>query len=337
MFGIITLFFAIFQCGFFSHISVFVIRIVSNQCASEALGLGINYTYASLATISDWTCILVPIFVLKESAMPLKRKLVVGGLMIFASLGSIASIVRLLHLHTITVPTGEFFVNVSKLSIWSTIEPGVGITVASLATLRPLLSKLVKRTYRSTATSPTVAAQTASGGNTLARGPSMKTYTRGGSVGMSSDSTVVASSPVHPKEGEISGFDRWTSKEEKVEDIEAEMRAYGMSNISTHTTLDEDYFNRYSTEIRRSRETERRVHWFESQRAERHPRARDSREHMLRSTSLSQPVSLDLSPVRQRIDENGEECTDEFTLDGQGLPGAPLRNGKADGNEAADA
>lgn len=85
-FGIVNLFFAIFQCGYFSDISVFVYRIVRNQCANKAIGLGINYTYAALTTTSDWTCILIPIFVLKESTMPMRRKFLVGGLMIFASL-----------------------------------------------------------------------------------------------------------------------------------------------------------------------------------------------------------------------------------------------------------
>jgi hypothetical protein len=60
--------------------------MVRGQCASKSIGLGINYTYAALATISDWACVLIPIFVLRESTMPLRRKLVVGGLMFFASL-----------------------------------------------------------------------------------------------------------------------------------------------------------------------------------------------------------------------------------------------------------
>lgn len=42
--------------------------------------------------------------------------------------------------------TGAFFKNTSKLAIWSTIEPGVGIVAASAATLRRLFQHLFKTT-----------------------------------------------------------------------------------------------------------------------------------------------------------------------------------------------
>lgn len=337
LFGIVNLFFAIFQCGYFSNITVFVERIVHNQCASESVGLGINYTYASLATTSDWTCVLIPIFVLRESTMPMRRKVVVGGLMIFASLyvlgvmastdliannirrGSVASIVRMLYLHTITVPTGEFFVNVSNLSVWSTIEPGVGITVASLATLRPLFSRIVEKTRRPSTASHTSPHQTSNGGNACTRAASMQTYVGDGSVGMSSDTTVIPPSPFHSMGGAFQDqpkYGRRTSKEENIEDIEAEMRAYGMSDLGKCATLHEEDFDRYTPEVRRVRETERRMRWFQSQRAVRNPPPRDSREYILRTASPSRPVSANLSPRRQAINDSVEDWKDDFALDG---------------------
>lgn len=84
-FGVGYFFFAIFQCGYYYNINVFINRMVRGLCASMSVGLGMNYTYAALTTTSDWSCVVIPIFVLRESTMPLKRKLVVGGLMLFAS------------------------------------------------------------------------------------------------------------------------------------------------------------------------------------------------------------------------------------------------------------
>jgi len=84
--GVFYFFFAIFQCGYFSNIAIFIHRMVRGQCASMSVGLGMNYAYAALATTSDWACVVIPIFVLRESTMPIRRKLVVGGLMLFASL-----------------------------------------------------------------------------------------------------------------------------------------------------------------------------------------------------------------------------------------------------------
>jgi hypothetical protein len=85
VFGVAYFFFAIFQCGWFSNIDMFIGRIVQGKCANKSVGLGMNYTYASLATISDWVCGLIPIFILRESTMLLKAKLIVCGLMFLAA------------------------------------------------------------------------------------------------------------------------------------------------------------------------------------------------------------------------------------------------------------
>ena len=58
--------------------------------------------------------------------------------------GSIASIVRLFYLDAITVTNNEYFKSTSKLAVWSTIEPGIGIMAASVATLRRLFQHIFK-------------------------------------------------------------------------------------------------------------------------------------------------------------------------------------------------
>ncbi|KAE9990370.1 hypothetical protein EG327_001508 [Venturia inaequalis] len=194
--------------------------------------------------------------------MPTRSKIVVGGLMIFASLGSVTSVVRLFYLHTISYPTGDFFVNASKLSILCTIEPGVGITVASLATLAHL--------------------------------------------------TVVTLSPMYPTSGPFSKHDSQVGKEEKIEDIEAEMRAYGMSDLIKPTILDEGEFDHYPPEVRRAKETERKMRWFRSPRTAPHAFLRDSKEYMLRTGTPPRPHSQILSDRSQRISGSVEEWRNGF-------------------------
>jgi hypothetical protein len=175
--------------------------------------------------------------------------------------GSVASIVRMLYLHTITVPTGEFFVNISKLSIWSTVEPGVGITVASLATLRPLFSKLVERTRRASNASYSSQHQSSSADNAYTHPASMKTQTRDDSVGMNSKSIIVSPFPHRLLDDTCQASSKYslpTSKEEKIEDIEAETRAYGMSGLNKCATLDEENFDQDTPQVWRERETQRR-------------------------------------------------------------------------------
>jgi len=85
-FGVAYFFFAIFQCGWVDNIDVFITRMILGQCASKPVGMAMNYTYSLLGTISDWTCGLVPIFLLKGSNMPRKTKIVVCCLLAFASM-----------------------------------------------------------------------------------------------------------------------------------------------------------------------------------------------------------------------------------------------------------
>lgn len=57
---------------------------------------------------------------------------------------SIATIVRVPYVVTLT-HTDDFLYATVDVAIWSTVEPGIGITVLSLATLRPLLRSCFSR------------------------------------------------------------------------------------------------------------------------------------------------------------------------------------------------
>jgi hypothetical protein len=86
VFGLALFFFAIFQCGLFSDIEIFMERMIAGTCAKPRVGLAMNYTYAILTTFSDWICGLLPIFILKDSSMPMQTKLVVGFLLALAAM-----------------------------------------------------------------------------------------------------------------------------------------------------------------------------------------------------------------------------------------------------------
>jgi hypothetical protein len=76
-------------------------------------------------------------------------------LLISLNSGSIASLSRLGYVQSLAARGLDFFVRVQGLAIVSGIELGLGITAASLATLRPLLRRGVQLigTYRSKSTS----------------------------------------------------------------------------------------------------------------------------------------------------------------------------------------
>ena len=146
-FGLIYFFFAIFQCGIpRSGENSFLVKMIQSRCANASVGLGLGYSHGVITMLTDWMCGLLPVCMLWNSTMPRGTKTVIGALLGVASVGSIASIVRLAYINSIVVPSGDFFVKTGKLAIWSTVEPGVGITVASVATLRPLFHTVSRRT-----------------------------------------------------------------------------------------------------------------------------------------------------------------------------------------------
>lgn len=91
----------------------------------------------ALNALTDITLAIMPIFILRKAQMPMAAKISAGGILALGGVGAIISLVRLKYIGGLA-PGPDFFVNAIDISIWSVIEPGIGITAASLATLRPL-------------------------------------------------------------------------------------------------------------------------------------------------------------------------------------------------------
>src|ERR1700709_21404 len=74
--------------------------------------------------------------------------------MLMFNSGVVASLIRLRWVSTLAEGPYFLFNHFEYITIWSTIEQGMGITAASISTLRPLLKSSVKRYryYRSTYT-----------------------------------------------------------------------------------------------------------------------------------------------------------------------------------------
>lgn len=70
--------------------------------------------------------------------MKLKTKALVAGILAFAAIGSTATVVRMFYIHTL-MDGPDFLYATTDVAMWSTVEPGIGITASSIATLRPLV------------------------------------------------------------------------------------------------------------------------------------------------------------------------------------------------------
>ncbi|KEQ93815.1 hypothetical protein AUEXF2481DRAFT_30894 [Aureobasidium subglaciale EXF-2481] len=139
-------FVAIFQCG---DPSKYLLHKVQGKCMSwSALG-PLNYIHGVMNALTDWVFVSLPILVVRKANMRGRDKWSVVFVLIVGVLGSVASVVRLFYindLHSGDQDATTFFSNASTIAIASTIEPGMGIIAACMATLRPLFKSVLDRT-----------------------------------------------------------------------------------------------------------------------------------------------------------------------------------------------
>ncbi|KAF2706161.1 hypothetical protein K504DRAFT_447889 [Pleomassaria siparia CBS 279.74] len=142
LFGSVYLFLVMFQCV---PVSEFWLNHPSSaKCIPEGPTIGITYALGAVNAFADWAFGLLPFFIVWHLRMNIRTKMLVAGILAFAAIGSTATVVRMQYIRSLT--NGPDFLWATKdVAIWSTVEPGIGITASSMATLRPLLQSLMHR------------------------------------------------------------------------------------------------------------------------------------------------------------------------------------------------
>jgi hypothetical protein len=139
-------FVAVFQCG---DPAQYLLHKVQGKCISWSVLGPMNYIHGVMNALTDWIFVSLPILVIRKANMSVRDKWSVVFVLVIGVLGSVASVVRLFYinaLHSGDQDATTFFSNASSIAIVSTIEPGLGITAACLATLRPLFRTILDRT-----------------------------------------------------------------------------------------------------------------------------------------------------------------------------------------------
>jgi hypothetical protein len=109
----------------------------STKCLPKATTLGITYALAAVNAAADWAFGILPFFIVWDLKMKVKMKILVAGILAFAAIGSTGTIVRMFYIDTL-MDGSDFLYATTDVALWSTIEPGIGITAGSIACLRPL-------------------------------------------------------------------------------------------------------------------------------------------------------------------------------------------------------
>ncbi|OTB01368.1 hypothetical protein M426DRAFT_14531 [Hypoxylon sp. CI-4A] len=117
-----------------------------------------TYIASIMNCFADWAFGILPMFIVWSLNMRKKTRIMVMGILGFASIGSTATIVRLFYVPDM-LNGQDFLYATTNFAIWTTVELGVSIIAASIPTLRPalqfVLGKLgLSRTYQLSRGSP---------------------------------------------------------------------------------------------------------------------------------------------------------------------------------------
>ncbi|KKK24737.1 hypothetical protein ARAM_007179 [Aspergillus rambellii] len=140
--GFVFFILCLIQC---SPVSYFWTRLEAESAGMGSCGYVtaikvMLYLFSASSACFDFTVALLPIFVVRKLQMSLETKISAVCLLGMACIASVAVIVRIPFVETISSP--DFLYATVQIAIWSNIETGLSILAGSLATLRPLISKI---------------------------------------------------------------------------------------------------------------------------------------------------------------------------------------------------
>ncbi|KAI9732269.1 MAG: hypothetical protein M1818_007588 [Claussenomyces sp. TS43310] len=132
----LAFFYILFQCHPVEY--AWNRTIPGGSCQSPRTLTNLGYSFSAMSIFVDLEFALLPIPTIWKSQMNLKMKLSVAFILAMGVFASIACIVRVKYVAQLE-DVDDILYAFSNGLIWTVIEPGIGITAASAATLRPLL------------------------------------------------------------------------------------------------------------------------------------------------------------------------------------------------------
>ncbi|KAL3427053.1 hypothetical protein PVAG01_00562 [Phlyctema vagabunda] len=143
IFSVVYFFIIVFQCSpvvyFWTQYSGGI-----GSCVNPSVVADSTYAHSAVSAVADWTLGILPVFLVWNLAMSPRTKISVALILALGAVGSTATIVRIPYINQLT-ETSDFLFSTTDVAIWSTVEPGIGITAAAMATLRPLFQSFLAR------------------------------------------------------------------------------------------------------------------------------------------------------------------------------------------------
>ncbi|KAI1283632.1 hypothetical protein F5Y07DRAFT_157502 [Xylaria sp. FL0933] len=115
-------------------------RDPKSHCVSADEIVSAAYALSALTILSDWLYALLPIPMIWRAKMTSQAKVSVIAVLSLGVFASVATLIRLKFLADITDVSDILHAGTDAM-IWTLVEPGIAISAASLATIRPLLRR----------------------------------------------------------------------------------------------------------------------------------------------------------------------------------------------------
>ncbi|KAJ4250252.1 hypothetical protein NW762_012067 [Fusarium torreyae] len=114
------------------------------KCGDYAVITKISYVVSIVTIITDWTCAIIPFFVLRHLQMSWRVKGLLMGVLGMGIFASVAAIVRYPWLKYYNAPRDQLWYT-SHIILWCVIESGLGLLAGSLPPLHKLRTILGRR------------------------------------------------------------------------------------------------------------------------------------------------------------------------------------------------
>ncbi|KAH6876581.1 hypothetical protein B0T10DRAFT_532644 [Thelonectria olida] len=112
------------------------------KCSPPIVITSLSYLVSAAAVATDWTCAILPGFMLYRAQMKRATKISISVILGLGVVASIATIARLPYISSYG-ETENYLYNIANIVLWSIVESGTGIIAGSLPSLRRLVKNWI--------------------------------------------------------------------------------------------------------------------------------------------------------------------------------------------------
>lgn len=115
------------------------------RCISPELIGQFTYIHAAINALTDIIFAVLPVIIVSNLQLNTRKKIVVSSILALGALAAIAVLVRIPYIKVLVENPFDILFYSTNVIVLTILEPGLGITAASLATLRPLFNTFLSR------------------------------------------------------------------------------------------------------------------------------------------------------------------------------------------------